>query len=91
MIIFRQPGANIIEAVTGKGAGAGVPGLYSAAIKLEVVLDAPPHSRFRGGHSDHAGDLHCSGRAGGVHFLRNLRATFIPSVAVRCHSLAPLA
>jgi multidrug efflux pump len=84
MIVFRQPGANIIEAVD--RVKALVPQLQAsipAGIKLEVVLDRTGTIRA----SVH--DIQITLIISIVLvvlvvflFLRNLRATFIPSVAV---------
>jgi len=84
VIMFRQPGANIIETVD--KVRALLPQLMAAlpgAIDLSVVLDRTPPIR---------GSLHHVGLTlviSGVlvilvvfWFLRNLRATFIPAVAV---------
>jgi len=84
VIMFRQPGANIIETVD--QVRALLPQLMAAlpgAIDLSVVLDRTPPIR---------GSLHHVGLTlviSGVlvilvvfWFLRNLRATFIPAVAV---------
>jgi multidrug efflux pump len=84
MIVFRQPGANIIDAVD--RVKALVPELQAsipAAIKLEVVLDRTGTIRA----SVH--DIQITLIISIILvvlvvfvFLRNLRATFIPSVAV---------
>ena len=84
MIVFRQPGANIIEAVD--RVKALVPELQAsipAAIKLEVALDRTTTIRAS------VADIQITLVISIVLvvfvvfiFLRNLRATFIPSVAV---------
>jgi multidrug efflux pump len=84
MIVFRQPGANIIEAVD--RVKALVPELQAsipAGIKLEVALDRTTTIRAS------VADIQITLIISIVLvvlvvfvFLRNLRATFIPSVAV---------
>ena len=84
MIVFRQPGANIIQAVD--RVKALVPELQAsipAAIKLEVALDRTTTIRAS------VADIQITLLISIVLvvfvvflFLRNLRATFIPSVAV---------
>ncbi len=84
MIVFRQPGANIIEAVD--RVKALVPELQAsipAAIKLEVALDRTTTIRAS------VADIQITLVISIILvvfvvfvFLRNLRATFIPSVAV---------
>src|SRR5947209_2513455 len=84
MIVFRQPGANIIQAVD--RVKALVPELQAsipAAIKLEVALDRTTTIRAS------VADIQITLVISIVLvvlvvfvFLRNLRATFIPSVAV---------
>src|SRR5438270_688398 len=84
MIVFRQPGANIIQAVD--CVKALVPELQAsipAAIKLEVALDRT--TSFRASVADIQITLLISIVLVVFVvflFLRNLRATFIPSVAV---------
>jgi multidrug efflux pump len=84
MIVFRQPGANIIEAVD--RVKALIPELQAsipAAIKLEVALDRTTTIRAS------VADIQITLVISIILvvfvvfvFLRNLRATFIPSVAV---------
>ncbi|HET9166940.1 MAG TPA: efflux RND transporter permease subunit, partial [Candidatus Angelobacter sp.] len=84
MIVFRQPGANIIEAVD--HVKALIPELQAsipAGIKLEVALDRTTTIRAS------VADIQITLLISIVLvvlvvfiFLRNLRATFIPSVAV---------
>ena len=84
MIVFRQPGANIIETVD--RVKALVPELQAsipAAIKLEVALDRT--TTIRASVADIEFTLVISVILVILVvfvFLRNLRATFIPSVAV---------
>ena len=84
MIVFRQPGANIIEAVD--RVNALLPQLQAsipAAIKLEAVLDRT--TTIRASVADIQITLVISIILVVLVvfvFLRNLRATFIPSVAV---------
>jgi multidrug efflux pump len=84
MIVFRQPGANIIEAVDSvKGLLPQLQASIPAAVKLETVLDRSITIRA----SVH--DIQVTLIISIILvvlvvfvFLRNLRATFIPSVAV---------
>jgi multidrug efflux pump len=84
VIIFRQPGANIIETVDSVRAllpqlGAAMPG----AIDMSVVLDRTPP--IRGSLKDVERSLIISGLLVILvvfWFLRNVRATLIPAVAV---------
>jgi len=84
LIIFRQPGANIIETVDNVSnllpqLEASLPG----AIKLSVVLDRTPS--IRGSLKDVEFSLIVSGILVVLvvfWFLRNVRATLIPAVAV---------
>jgi multidrug efflux pump len=84
VIVFRQPGANIIETVDSVRAllpqlGAAMPG----AIDLSVVLDRTPP--IRGSLKDVERSLIISGLLVILvvfWFLRNIRATLIPAVAV---------
>ncbi|BDV42971.1 multidrug resistance protein MdtC [Geotalea uraniireducens] len=84
VILFRQPGANIIETVDSVRAllpqlAAALPG----AIKLSVVLDRTPP--IRGSLRDVEFSLLASGILVILvvfWFLRNIRATLIPAVAV---------
>jgi hydrophobe/amphiphile efflux-1 (HAE1) family protein len=84
VIVFRQPGANIIETVDNVRAllpqlGAAMPG----AIDLSVVLDRTPP--IRGSLKDVERSLIVSGLLVILvvfWFLRNIRATLIPAVAV---------
>jgi multidrug efflux pump len=84
LIVFRQPGANIIETVDSvtnllPQLEAALPG----AIKLSVVLDRSPS--IRGSLKDVEFSLIISGLLVVLVvfcFLRNVRATLIPAVAV---------
>ena len=84
LVIFRQPGANIIETVDSVSnllpqLEASLPG----AIKLSVVLDRSPS--IRGSLKDVEFSLIISGILVVLVvfcFLRNVRATLIPAVAV---------
>ncbi|GFE60959.1 multidrug efflux RND transporter permease subunit [Geobacter sp. AOG2] len=84
VIVFRQPGANIIETVDNVRSllpqlGASLPG----AIDLSVVLDRTPP--IRGSLRDVERSLIISGLLVILvvfWFLRNVRATLIPAVAV---------
>lgn len=84
VIVFRQPGANIIETVDSvrellPQLGAALPG----AINLSVVLDRTPP--IRGSLRDVERSLIVSGMLVILvvfWFLRNARATLIPAVAV---------
>jgi len=84
VIVFRQPGANIIETVDNvrnllPQLGAALPG----AIDLSVVLDRTPP--IRGSLKDVERSLIISGLLVIMvvfWFLRNVRATLIPAVAV---------
>jgi multidrug efflux pump len=84
LVIFRQPGANIIETVDSVSdllpqLEASLPG----AIKLSVVLDRSPS--IRGSLKDVEFSLIISGLLVVLVvfcFLRNVRATLIPAVAV---------
>ncbi|HZD92974.1 MAG TPA: efflux RND transporter permease subunit, partial [Candidatus Sulfotelmatobacter sp.] len=84
MIVFRQPGANIIKAVDAvKELLPELQASIPAAIKLEVVLDRTTTIRAS------VADIQITLVISIVLvvfvvfiFLRNLRATFIPSVAV---------
>ena len=84
LIVFRQPGANIIETVDSVSnllpqLEASLPG----AIKLSVVLDRSPS--IRGSLKDVEFSLIISGILVVLVvfcFLRNVRATLIPAVAV---------
>ncbi|HXE94764.1 MAG TPA: multidrug efflux RND transporter permease subunit [Dongiaceae bacterium] len=84
VIVFRQPGANIIETVDNvrnllPQLEAALPG----AIKLSVVLDRTPP--IRGSLRDVERSLMLSGMLVILvvfWFLRNIRATLIPAVAV---------
>ena len=84
MLIFRQPGANIITTVD--AVKAAIPSLQ-ATIPRGRAPDhhSRPHaddSRFGLRHRAHPGDLRAAGDSGRLLFLRNVRATFIPAVAV---------
>src|SRR6476646_1762109 len=84
MIVFRQPGANIIEAVDRvKALIPELQGSIPAGMKLEVALDRTTTIRAS------VADIQITLLISIVLvvlvvfvFLRNLRATFIPSVAV---------
>ncbi len=84
LVVFRQPGANIIETVDSVSnllpqLEASLPG----AIKLSVVLDRSPS--IRGSLKDVEHSLIISGLLVVLVvfcFLRNVRATLIPAVAV---------
>ncbi|MFL6313528.1 MAG: multidrug efflux RND transporter permease subunit [Terriglobales bacterium] len=84
MIVFRQPGANIIDAVDRvKGLLPELQASIPAGIKLEVALDRTTTIRAS------VADIQITLLISIVLvvlvvfvFLRNLRATFIPSVAV---------
>ncbi|MCU1220159.1 MAG: mdtC, partial [Candidatus Angelobacter sp.] len=84
MIVFRQPGANIIQAVDRvKALIPELQGSIPAGIKLEVALDRT--STIRASVADIQITLIISIVLVVLVvfiFLRNLRATFIPSVAV---------
>ena len=85
IIVFRQPGANIIETVD--RVRALLPQLQASippTIKLAVAIDATPHDpRVGPGRRDHDGRSRSSLVILVVFiFLRNVRSTFIPSVAV---------
>ncbi|BCS52028.1 multidrug efflux RND transporter permease subunit [Geobacter sp. SVR] len=84
VIIFRQPGANIIETVDNvRSLLPQLEGALPGAIKLSVVLDRTPS--IRGSLHDVEVSLILSGLLVVLvvfWFLRNARATLIPAVAV---------
>ena len=83
MPVFRQPGANIIETVTGCGCCCHLQSSISPAIKLSIVMDRT--TTVRASVKDIERTLLISIALVILVvflFLRTVRATIIPSIAV---------
>ena len=82
-IIFRQPGANIIETVDRvRAPAAPATAALPAAITFGRARPDADHPRVATGRRDHARHLLGPRGPGGVRVPPKLRATLIPSVAV---------